>query len=477
MAAIISNKKIFFIIQISDNSFRALKCICAGGGKREFSDFEHVAFEPSIDDKKLTEIVSSSLKRMGYNNNQVIISLPRSKATCRYIKIPTQQPKEIGSIISLQVPRYLPYPPGDLISGYQVIGLDVSGYSQISLAIVHKDLIERYLCVLSALKINKVNIFLSSYGLSNLYSYLEPDSKGVVMLLDIDTTQVEVIVINNSRLVFSRYFRFDKTQANWQELFVNEVYKTREAYSKEVSGQMPSRLLMLGRSDLLNVLAEPLNVRLGLNTQKLLYENKISISQKIKPTLASSDISLGCLFGFGIRETEDTLNLLPLSAKERTKKASNRKEIIKFALMVFFVIFMFALAVVNNINNKKKYLARINGELKKVEVQAKSLETIEKRIKVFYDRSDLQPSALDLIYELYQVIPSQVSLVSLTYEENTAVVLHGAAPELTSVFALVSKIEKSPVFKDFTTKVRYATKKLTQKGEVIDFEIVSLKKK
>ncbi len=477
MAAIISSKKIFFIIQISDNSFRALKCVCAASDKREFSDFEYIPLDPSIDNKKLTDVISSSFKKMGYSNNQIIISLPRSKATCRYIKIPTQQPKEIDNIVSLQVPRYLPYPPGDLISGYQLIGLDASGYSQVSLAIVHKDLIERYLSVLSTLKITKVNIFLSSYGLVNLYSYLEPGSKGVVMLLDIDVTQVEAIVIKDSRLVFSRYFRFDKTQENWQELFVNEVYKTRDAYSKEVSGQMPSRLLMFGRSDLLNVLAEPLNVRLGLNTQKLLYENKISISQKIKPTLASMDISLGSLFGFGIKEIDDTLNLLPLSAKERTRKASSRKEVVKFALMVFLVIFVFILAVANNINNKKKYLSRLNAELKKVEVQAKSLETIEKRIKVFYDRSDSQPSALDLIYELYQVIPSQVSLVSLTYEENTAVVLHGVAPELTSVFALVSKIEKSPVFKDFTTKVRYATKKLTHKGEVIDFEIVSLKKK
>ena len=81
-----------------------------------------------------------------------------------------------------------------------------------------------------------------------------------------------------------------------------------------------------------------------------------------------------------------------------------------------------------------------------------------------------------MLYALHQIMPAEVSLLSLDYDEDSQVTLRGQAPELNSVFALVGKLEESEVFKNFNVKVRYATKKKIQESEIIDFEIACSKK-
>ncbi|MDD4955607.1 MAG: PilN domain-containing protein, partial [Candidatus Omnitrophica bacterium] len=84
---------------------------------------------------------------------------------------------------------------------------------------------------------------------------------------------------------------------------------------------------------------------------------------------------------------------------------------------------------------------------------------------------------LDALYELYRVAPKDIYLSSFVYENDKQIALRGQTPELNYVLELVSALEKSKVFGNFTSKLRYATKKKTQTGEIIDFEIVCLKKK
>ena len=73
-------------------------------------------------------------------------------------------------------------------------------------------------------------------------------------------------------------------------------------------------------------------------------------------------------------------------------------------------------------------------------------------------------------------MPGGASLISLTYEQDKHVILHGQASELSRVFEFVARLEKSAVFKNFNVKVRYATKKRIQAGEIIDFEILCTKR-
>ena len=91
-------------------------------------------------------------------------------------------------------------------------------------------------------------------------------------------------------------------------------------------------------------------------------------------------------------------------------------------------------------------------------------------------RLQKKPSTLDIVSELLKIVPNEISLVSLSYAEDNQLILRGQSPNLNSIFTFVSELEKSKVFQGFSPKIRYATQKKTQAGEIVDFEISGAKK-
>ena len=98
------NKDILFVCQITDLSLRVVKFTSAGNAKKEIKEVEFENISPDINNQQLVEKLGRIFKTLGYDNNRVILSLPRSKATCRYLKIPSASPQEIDKIVSLQAP-------------------------------------------------------------------------------------------------------------------------------------------------------------------------------------------------------------------------------------------------------------------------------------------------------------------------------------------------------------------------------------
>jgi len=145
-------------------------------------------------------------------------------------------------------------------------------------------------------------------------------------------------------------------------------------------------------------------------------------------------------------------------------------------LFISGIIFILGLWITKHLDNKALYLERLKIELNKINKEARPLEDMEKRIRMLDAQPLKKPSLLDIIYELHQVAPQQISLISFSCEEDNQIILHGQTSELNSVFVFTSQLEKSTAFKNFNIKVRYATKKGTPSGEMVDFEILCIRK-
>lgn len=468
-------KKAIFILQLTEHILKVTKCLLGYPAKREFVGLESELIPLNCDDKKITEIIEQVFRRLGYNNHPVIITLARNQAILRYLKIPSQSPREIEGIIPLQASQYLPYPANELITGYQSISVDKEGYSYINLVIVRRDVVERYLKVFGKLNIKNVIIALSSYGLCNLYTSIK--SKDIkVMIIDIDSQQVEIVIASQKKLLFSRYFKINRNQANWQGLFIDEINKTQDAYLKETSREAPSKIILVGVGKFLPEYAEILKDQSALPVEILSYEQNKCFSKNVLEGLLNSEHSFTSLFGLGLEDIPKSLNLLPEEIKRGIEKISKYKEYLRLSLFITGIIFILSLGIIKDLDNKAQYLKRLKVELDKIINEAKPLEEIEKRFQLLENRYQKKPTSLDVLYEFHQILPAQVSLVNLSYEEDNQVVLRGQTAQLNAVFDFVSQLEKSNVFKNFNIKVRYATSKKTQAGEMVDFEIVCLKK-
>ena len=465
------DKKDIFVIQIIDDCLKIMKFRQGPLNKKELVDFEFARLAAGINDKELTQKAKSLLEKLNYNNNQTMLSLPRHQATCRYIKVPAKSPAEIDKIIPFQASKYLPYPAQELITVYQIIATDKEGYSHINLNIVHRNIILSYLSFLDSLGIKFFSIILSSYGLCNLYSEIERQA-GVNMVVDVDDSYAELIVVSQKKLSFSRSFKVSQQQS-LEDVLSEEIKKTNSAYIKE-TGQMPAAGIIIFTSKTIS--AQDLSAKISMPVEISDYCSK-SCPQQLCEKIKEARVSVAGLIGLGLKEISAELNILPENIKQLRIQALKKKEFIKSAVTILLSILMLTFAVMKDLDNKRNYKDKLKIELDKISKEAKTLDELEGRFALLESEAKYKLAVLEVLYELHKIMPKDIYLSSFVYEDDRQIALRGQTPELNYVLELVSALEKSKAFGNFTSKLRYATKKKTQTGEIIDFEIICLKKK
>jgi Tfp pilus assembly protein PilN len=296
------------------------------------------------------------------------------------------------------------------------------------------------------------------------------------MVVDVDNYQIELVIARDKKMLFSRNFKLNRLKPDWEGAFIDEINKSRDAYLKEVGREAPSKIAILGAEKLCQLFAEVLKKQLTLPIKILSTSSKLRFSNNLSNDILNSDNSFTALIGLGLSGIEESINLLPQNIKERNFRLSQRKSQLRLISLMGAIILIWVFAIARNLDNKARYLKQLKLELSKISQEARPLEEFEKRFQLLESRLKKKPSTLDIIHELYQVIPEGVSLTNLSYDEDKEIILRGTTPELNYVFKFASQLENSAIFSKFNIKVRYATKKKTQAGEIVDYEIVCLKK-
>ena len=236
----------------------------------------------------------------------------------------------------------------------------------------------------------------------------------------------------------------------------------------------PVKIVVLGARRVSDECAQILNRKIGIPAESLPFD-KISFSGNAAKNISESDNSFASLIGLGLEDISASLNILPVQMKERFRVIAKRTKRIKFGLLLITIVLIWILGIAKTLDNKAKYLERLKMELNKISKEARPLEEVDKRFKFMETRLQKKPSSLDVLYELHQIMPQEVSLMNFDYEEGSELVLRGQAPELNFVFSFASQLQKSAVFKSFNIKIRHATKNKIIAGEVVDFEIAGKK--
>ncbi len=463
-------QKFVFFCQVAANTLKVVKCLRDPRNQLVFAGFET---ETLPDEEPLfREGVKKVFKKIGFKNEEVILSLPTNYVTCRYLRVPTQDPAEIQKIVSLQAPLYLPYATHELITAYRIISTDAQGYSSIHAVIVPKDLVVRYVEIFDELKPARLTIIWSSYGLEYLFDYLRPQESDTVLIVDVDASQAELAIISSQKLLLSRYFKLPSDKTQWEKLFISEINKTKKAYFDEISKENINKIFVFCPPKMSPGFFETLSGSINMPMEILAANENLKLSRDLLDTFLNLDISFANLRGLAIKgEVEESLNLLPSDLKEIARQSLRKKSRNWAAVSVACILLISGLAVVRNFDNKMDYLDFLNVQLNEVENEVRPLKGLEKRFRLFSHRSDSQKSIVDIIYELHQLMLPEMTMISLQYEEGKQVVLNGEAGELDSVLDFVARLESSPVFKNLNIKIKHATKKVTSYGEKINFEI------
>lgn len=397
----------------------------------------------------------------------IILNIPRRHLTVRDMKVPSSEEAEIRNILDLQVTNQIPYSKEEIVSDFKVIKVLPEGFSEVFFAIAHKDVIKKRMEFLANLGINVDIVSLSTDSIWAwfLMQGIEAGDKPFAVL-DIDRTHAEIIIANKDTFEFSRSFSYKEDDHG---KFLEEVRLSISTYSEEKDLQVEN-IFLCGASSLIDDIEDDIKTELAITCQKLDSFEKITLNSNLKKNIENlKEISFNALLGCLFNPTALILNLLPKDIILGRRISALRKSLTILIFLLIALLQVISVAIYFKIKEKKDIFNQIESRLKMLEPDVSRLNKISKNISVIKNQMDLRGSSIDVIREIYSVIPGDVFLTSLEYEEAKHVILKGNSPTLSGILNFVNRLEKSGYFEG--VKLKYATKRKMAERESTDFEI------
>lgn len=475
-------KKVNNAIEIADDT---LKIIQAEGPKKIAKI--SVRPLPAESDELKSAAIRQALSELNIKPANFVSSIPRNLTTIRNLRLPSVKDSEIESMVEFQATKQIPYSKEEIIIDYQIKSKDKDGFSDVMLVIVHQNIINKLLEVLRQADIEPAKVCLGSEGILNWYRIArkkqEEQADIATALLDLDTNWINFEIVLKDMLLFSRSFSIGKlprlleaedSQKEafqfWQDRLIEEVRRTYATYKSEKLGPRFGKLVLVGEEKTAKELSQKIETEFNVPVE--IYEpfENLIVEENIKKgEILQQNISITSCLGIALAPASNRIDLLPAKLRRDRELQKKKKSLL---LAVFLSLFSFLLAgslFAKEIYDKKKLAAELEERIKITQSNADALEDMSEKTKLIKKQLDFRGSCLDILYEIYNIVPAQVSIMILTFDEDKLVTLRGSSKNMNDVFNLVDTLEKSDYFQG--VEVRYASKRKVKGIELTDFQI------
>ncbi len=431
----------------------------------------------SYDDESISKALKQILSENKSLSSNVFCVVPRKFAILRTLSLPSQDPVEIRKMVDLQTTKQIPYSKDEVVFDYTVVGKDSSGYSKVVLVIVHQDVISRYLSIFKKAAVELEGIALGSQGICNWYSLsCKKENRGTkesFVLMDIDTSNTDICFYSDGNLISSRAVTFGSRELDKNKLddFLRQVHLTIAAYKKEKNSQPVSQVKLFSNSESIKDIARRLEEELSMSVEMLeVFTGRIQEKKLTAPAMSKSgDVSFAAILGQVFQASGKQLSFLPFSLTAAKQSRVIRKELITCGLLFVACIAFVILTVFIKLNKDEQRLKYLDDSIAQTTPQAKKLEEAIKRLELVKQRLNPDVSSIDIIYDLYDLLPEGMGINIFNLDEFDNLTLQGISLAMSDVFKFQSLLEKSDNF--LNVEVKYASKRRIRDGEITDFRI------
>lgn len=412
----------------------------------------------------------------GQDNNAIII-IPRKSVIFRYLLLPSETEHEIRRMISLQIVNQVPYPREDIIFDFSILEKKESGYTNVLVAVVHKQIISRYLKIINKVGFVPHQCVVTSCGIAEwFFTYASREVKGqeaTIALVHIDYDFTEICFCKNQKLLFSRSIQVGaKELKEGDEDLMEQVELTFGAYNKEKMGGDISKIIILSKTPEAVTLAEKLKEYYKLPVGNVAVMDSL-ISDKSLDALSLKEAEEGAsvlpAMGFLSTEGKPSINLIPPELLDTRKSKIKRRAFMRFSIMLVVTIFLGAGAFSMSIHQDSRKLAVIEEEISQTESAVKLAQEDTQFLKFIDEELQSRVLIADVIKELYAITPEKISFLSWAIGRQRTLTIQGFADTGSDVNDFQGGLVDSSLFRDVT--LEYATKRRRFRAEYTDFKI------
>jgi len=431
-----------------------------------------------LSDEEITKSIQSSLNSLKLVSPEMIIIVPPHTTIAKNIEIPSLDEQEIREIVDLQAGRHTPYSREEIIIDYINIGAYRENYTKILLIIVTLNVIRRQIDILEKtnLKIEKV-YFSPELIACACSSVLKLGKEGTVKtIIHIDASFTDFITVTKGGVIFVRSIPIGRQhllneQERYQMRFVEEVKKSLETYQAEDIGPLPEEIILTGSAKDAEELKDLLNQMLFIPVKFFSYLEHVPMaSQELKKSLSAGQDSFLDVIAPLINPDHVQINLIPEEVKLRKKFEEKSRDLVTSGICVMIILAMLCFSLISSIFFKSSYLTRLSEKYEPVIEVSKRLENDFSQMRAIKNVLKNRNVALDVLAELYNLIPSDIQLSGIKFTLQGKFSIEGNSRTMGTVFSFIGDMEESEFFKKVES--RRTTKRRVDDQEIVDFEII-----
>ena len=160
-----------------------------------------------MDSSSVVEVIDDLVKSLKLKTKNVATSISGHSVIIRKIKLPIMTEEEMEASIQWEAEQYIPFEISEVNLDFQILGPDSADPSQMNVILVaaKKDFVNDYVAVFNECGLAPIVLDIDCFAMENAFeANLEVDEQGVVALVNMGSSAMNVNVLKDGVSVFTR---------------------------------------------------------------------------------------------------------------------------------------------------------------------------------------------------------------------------------------------------------------------------------
>lgn len=430
-----------------------------------------------------TEDIAAALRALlaaqSFGVRTVGLILGRETCTLRTLELPATDPKELASMLELQLGKLTPYPRAEILSAWTLVGSFREGYTSVLLAIARKTLVDDMLQVLKAKGLSTEWIGVSTEGLEAWWRASAASRKAtapgtVTALIDIDVASTDCAVLRDDRLLFTHSLTIGYEQLTTAEdaklRWLGELVRLPRILAHEdIKGQI-GQAVLVGLTQPLPGIAEQLASQWGVTVETADSLAPVSVSDSVRQSATAAHVSCTAAVGLLAIGTLPRIDLIPKETRVSQALHVRSKRLARLAGSLAALLVLSAILYVERILIARHYLNQLQSRLAAVEQTATEVQQRQRAMRQVREWLAPARGALEIVRSVANAVDQEIALTQLSLGPEQPLMLRGQANSMAAAFAFLDRLKQAGVFAN--VQARSVAKARGAEAEGAEFELV-----
>lgn len=395
-----------------------------------------------------------------------LLVLPTYLCTTRFIQLPSGRPEEIAAMLEFEVPLLVPHSSQPWTWDFCVTGRGQDGTSQVLVILSPLSIVESAMERVRALGIEPCLVTVSAaLNTMRLTHGKDTGAAGLCGYAWWDYSYLDFFVMDGTRLMFLRGVRVCGQNSQALSYVEAEVSRSVSMFRERGICDVELPLHVGGTRPEVPLLIERLGRLASVSAHQVRDPITCDAARVRDRTAETFGLGSWCKLTAGLT----CVNLFPRHRKEKNRRALHRRELLGLGLRACCVALLVLLCLRISVWRKTRLLQQYHQRLAQIAPLAQKLQFLQGQLNMIQNQVQGSVSMLDILGQLYELLPRDVTIHYLSIDQNQQVVVRAQAKWLSQAFDCIDPLEQSR----YLANVRQSYAHLREfEGQVlIDFEL------